>query len=93
MPAGAADLPQAEGAPDRTASHRETPNLTISEAPKASDPDGIPPAELERAMTRDDALGNLIGMAFKDVPTASVDAVIAEMLGSGIEKATAEGAN
>ena len=77
---GATGLPPADVAPERGALHQEMPNLTISEAPQASESRGIPPAELERAMTRDDGLGKIVDRALAGVPTAVVDAAIAEML-------------
>ena len=79
--AGAAEaLPAAEGAPARETPAQGTPNLTVTETPAQAGTAGIPPAELEKAMTRDDALGKLVGKALADVAPKDVPAKVAEML-------------
>lgn len=73
-------LSAAEGAPMREAPRHAMPNLTVTEAPAQPGASGIPPAELEKAVVRDDELGRFIDKALSGVSTAAVDAAVAEML-------------
>ena len=79
--AGAAEaLPAAEGAPARETPAQGAPNLTVTETPAQAGTAGIPPAELEKALVRDDALGKLVGKALADVTPKDVPAKVSEML-------------
>lgn len=77
---GATELPPADGAAARGTPRVETPNLTVTEAPQSPADAGIPPAELEKALSRDDGLGKLVDKALTGVSTAAVDAFIARMV-------------
>lgn len=77
---GATELPSADGAAARGTPRVETPNLTVTEAPQSPTDAGIPPAELEKALSRDDGLGKLFGKGFSSVSTAAVDAFVAGLL-------------
>ena len=77
--AGAAQ-PVAEGASTREAPAQEAPNLTVTVTPAEAGAAGIPPAELEKAMTRDDGLGKLVDKALEGVSTADKDKVLAMMM-------------
>lgn len=66
--AGAAEaLPAAEGAPVQETPPQEKPNLVVTETPAPPGAGGIPPAELEKAMVRDDALGKFVDKALADI--------------------------
>ena len=73
-------LPAAEGAPARETPAQGTPNLTVTETPTPAGAAGIPPAELERAMTRDDGLGKLVDKALAKAAPKDIPAKVAEML-------------
>ena len=79
--AGAAEaLPAAEGAPARETPAQGAPNLTVTETPAPAGGGGIPPAELEKAMTRDDALGKFVDKALAKAGSKDIPAKVAEML-------------
>ena len=79
--AGAAEaLPAAEGAAVREKPAQSAPNLTVTEVPAQAGSAGIPPAELEKAITRDDALGKLVDKALGRVSSKDIPAKVAEML-------------
>ena len=79
--AGAAEtLPVAEGAVARETPAQMTPNLTVTETPAETRTMGIPPAELEKAITRDDGLGKLVDKAFSKTESNDIPAKIAEIL-------------
>ena len=77
---GAMELPPVDGGAVRGNSRVETPNLTVTVAPQSPADAGIPPAELEKALSRDDGLGKLFGKGFSSVSTAAVDAFVAGLL-------------
>lgn len=77
---GATELPPVDGGEVRGNPRVETPNLTVTVAPPTSASAGVPPADLEKAMTRDDGLGKLVDKALTGVSTAAVDAFIARMV-------------
>ena len=78
---GAADaLSPAEGAPARETPTQGVPNLTVTETPAQPGAGGIPPAELERAISRDDALGKLVDKALANVTPKEIPAKVVEML-------------
>ena len=78
---GAAEaLPVAEGAPPREALTQGAPNLTVTETPAQAGAAGIPPAELEKAMTRDDGLGKLVDKALSKTESKDIPAKVAELL-------------
>ena len=59
-------LPAAEGAPPREPLLHTAPNLTVTTAPASTGAAGsIPPAEIEKAIVRDDALGKLVDRALE----------------------------
>ena len=79
--AGAAEtLPAAEGAPARETPQQGTANLTVTVTPAPAGASGIPPAELEKAMTRDDGLGKLVDKALAKAGSKDIPAKVAEML-------------
>ena len=78
---GAAEaLSAAEGAPARETPVQGAPNLTVTETPAPAGGGGIPPAELEKAMTRDDALGKFVDKALAKAGSKDIPAKVAEML-------------
>ena len=79
--AGAAEaLPATEGALARETPQQGAPNLTVTETPAETRTGGIPPAELEKAMTRDDGLGKLVDKALAKAGSKDIPAKVAEML-------------
>ena len=64
---GEAGLPPADGAPSRETASHAAPNLTVTVAPASTKAAGIPPAEIEKAIVRDDALGKLVDRALEGV--------------------------
>ena len=78
---GAAEaLPVAEGAAARETPAPGTPNLTVTETPAETRTGGIPPAELEKAMTCDDGLGKLVDKALAKAESKDIPSKVAEML-------------
>ena len=78
---GAAEaLPVAEGAPPREALTQGAPNLTVTETPAQAGAAGIPPAELEKALSRDDGLGKLVDKALSKTESKDIPSKVAEML-------------
>ena len=79
--AGAAEaLPAAEGAPARETPAQGAPNLTVTETPAQAGTAGIPPAELEKALSRDDGLGKLVDKALSKTEPKDIPSKVAEML-------------
>ena len=79
--AGATEaLPAAEGAPAREPPAQGAENLTVTVAPAQAGTADIPPDELEKAMTRDDGLGQFVDKALENVVSKDIPAKVAEML-------------
>lgn len=79
--AGAAGaVPAAEGAAARETPAQGTPNLVVTETSAPGGAAGIPPAELEKAITRDDGLGRFVDKVLADVVPKNIPAKVAEML-------------
>ena len=78
--AGAAEAqPAAEGAPMRE-TPQQAPNLTVTATPMQAETGGVPPAKIEKAITRTDGLGTLVDKTLADVVPKDVPEKIREML-------------